>query len=544
MDMKNINYKIRSSKIITLLLFLAIACSKEEVGQLSLSRQFSPSKFTFTQGETQSTVTWSASLFTTSNQQVSYTVEVDSTTDFTNPAYTATTSDLSVIVTNTMIKIKKNYYARVKALGQDKTGESNWTVSQSFKILGEQFLNPVTSDNLIDKSVRLTWRANPDLTKIIITPASGGTRIVINLTAADLAATLKQVDNLTSGATYTAEIFAGTLSKGSRDFTTVAPLSGNVVDLRGISVVSKPSILTDTLPDIPSGSTVLLKRGSIYTLSTSYKFDRSVSIQSGLDFGTNLAIINVNGTAFDFVASAAIDSIVFRTLMVKGLQSAWAGGGIGYLINGNATGTVSKIRVDNCTLKILRGVVRAQIGALKVTNYFVNNCVIDSIREYGVATASGASAFANITITNTTVYRARRFINHALAGNTSITISNCTFNELVAGAAAATNYFIDFSTSFNSANGVSINNTIFGKVWNETGAGTVVGGIRAGGTTTVTTSGSYNTSDFVNTTLPIPSLTAYSGTAAALFVDPNNGNFKFLDSNFIGRQSAGDPRWR
>src|SRR4051812_18751248 len=91
MDMKNINYKIRSSKIITLLLFLAIACSKEEVGQLSLSRQFSPSKFTFTQGETQSTVTWSASLFTTSNQQVSYTVEVDSTTDFTNPAYTATT---------------------------------------------------------------------------------------------------------------------------------------------------------------------------------------------------------------------------------------------------------------------------------------------------------------------------------------------------------------------------------------------------------------------------------------------------------------------
>jgi hypothetical protein len=541
MDMKNINYKINSLKIVSVFLLLAVACSKDEVSQLSLSRQFSPSKFTFTNGETQSTVAWSASLFTTTDQQVSYTVEVDSTTDFLNPAFTATTTDLSVIVTNNMIPIKKNYYARVKALGHDKTAESNWAVSSSFKILGEQFLNPVTSDKVIDKSVRLTWRPGPDFTKIIITPPTGP-RITFSLTAADLAATLKQIDNLTPGAKYTAEIFAGTLSKGEREFTTVAPLTGNVIDLRDISVVKKPSILTDTLPDIPSGSTVLLKRGSNYTLTAAYKFDRSVTIQSGLDFGTNLAIIRVNGNSFDFALNANIDSIVFRTLMVKGLQSAWTAGGIGYLINGNSAATVKKIKVDNCTLKILRGVLRAQAGTtgVKVTNYYVNNCVIDSIREYGIATASTAPCvFANISITNTTVYRTRRFIVHALAGNTSINIENCTFNELVSGAASASNYFIDFNT-FNS--NIKINNTIFGKVWNETNAGTVVGGIRTGGTPN--TSGSYNSSDFVNTTSPIPGLTAYSGTAAALFVDPNNGNFKFLDSNFIGRQSAGDPRWR
>src|SRR5882762_5361303 len=210
MDMKNINYKITGSKIVVLFFLMAIACSKDEVGTLSLSRHFSPTKFTITNGETQSTVTWSASLFTTTGQ-VSYTVEVDSTTDFSNPAYTATSTDLSVVITNTMIPIKKNYYARVKALGQDKTGDSNWTVSSSFKILGEQFLNPVTSDNVIDKSVRLTWRASADLTKIIITPATGAP-IVVDLIAADLTAALKQVDNLASGTTYTAEIFAGTLS--------------------------------------------------------------------------------------------------------------------------------------------------------------------------------------------------------------------------------------------------------------------------------------------------------------------------------------------
>lgn len=543
--MKNINYKIIGSKTVALFLLLAVACSKDEVGQLSLARQFSPTKFTITNGETQSTVTWSASLFTTTGQ-VSYTVEVDSTTDFANPAYTTTTTDVSVAITNTMIPIKKNYYARVKALGQDNTGDSYWAVSSSFKILGEQFLNPVTSDKVIDESVRLTWRASSDLTKIIITPAKG-TPIAVTLTATDLAATLKQVDNLTPGTTYTAEIFAGTLSKGTQSFTTVAALTGNVIDLRGISVALKPNILTDTLPDIQSGSIVLLKRGSGYAVSAVYSFDRSVTIQSGLDFGTDLAIIKMTSN-FNFPATGGttIDSLVFKDLIIKGSRAGNASYNSDYLLNASFAATIGTIRLENCTVKILRGMVRAQTGGAgtKYGNYIVKNCLIDSIREYGIATASSASAFANIIITNTTMYRARRFISHAVAGNSSITIANCTFNELVAGTAApAANYFIDLNTQ-NSTNGISISNTIFGKVWNETGAGTAVAGIRTGTSTAVNASNSYYTSDFVNTTSPIPSLSSYSGTASALFVDPDNGIFKFLDANFIGKGSSGDPRWR
>src|SRR5205823_8183680 len=97
-----------------------------------------------------------------------------------------------------LLTIKKDYYARVKAIGQDKTGDSNWLVSPSFKILGEQFLNPVTSDNVIDKSVRLTWRSSPDLTSIVITPTVGSP-ITVNLTSGDLAALIKQIDNLSPG---------------------------------------------------------------------------------------------------------------------------------------------------------------------------------------------------------------------------------------------------------------------------------------------------------------------------------------------------------
>ena len=113
--MKTINYKINGSKLVALFLFLAMACSKDEVGTLSLSRQFSPTKFTITNGETQSTVTWSASLFTTSGN-VSYAVEVsDNADDFSTPVYTTTTTDVSIVLTDNDLVIKQNYYARVKA---------------------------------------------------------------------------------------------------------------------------------------------------------------------------------------------------------------------------------------------------------------------------------------------------------------------------------------------------------------------------------------------------------------------------------------------
>ena len=302
------------------------------------------------------------------------------------------------------------------------------------------------------------------------------------------------MDNLISGTKYTAEIFAGTLSKGTQSFTTVAPLSGNVVDLRGISVIQKPNILIDTLPDIPSGSTVLLKRGSNYKLAAAYKFDRSVTIQSGLDFGTDLAVIKTNGFSFDFVASAIIDSLVFKTLMIKGNLSGYAAGTMGYFFNGNSAATVTKIKIDNCVLKILRGVLRAQ-AAVQVTNYFVNNCVMDSIREYGIATTSAGGVFKNVTITNTTLYRGRKLITFAVAGSQSITIDHCTFSEVPAGVASGTaNYLIDLGgTTSTFTSNVKISNSIFGWPWNPepstTPAGTLVNGIRAFSSTPVAVTG-------------------------------------------------------
>jgi hypothetical protein len=62
----------------------------------------------------------------------------------------------------------------------------------------------------------------------------------------------------------------------------------------------------------------------------------------------------------------------------------------------------------------------------------------------------------------------------------------------------------------------------------------------------MTYSGSYYTSDFNDgTTFPIKSsLIAYAGASSALWTDPLNGIFTFLDANFAGKATAGDPKWK
>jgi hypothetical protein len=346
---------------------------------------------------------------------------------------------------------------------------------------------------------------------------------------------------------YTAEIYAGTKNKGIIQFTTQAGLVGNIIDLRNISVATKPNILTDTLPDIASGSIVLLKRGSKYGIASgaNFSFNKSITIQSGLDFGTDLATLSMSA-AFNVVAGSTIDSLVFKDLNIKGGRPNRASYDNDYIMNANAAATISKVRLLNCNINILRGMIRGQAAApgVKFGDYYVNNCKVDSIRDFAVAAANNGSAFANIRITNSTFYRLRKMIIHNVAGNNSVTLDNVTVYEAPSGAAVATtNYMMDFGTN-NSAGGISIKNTIFGKTWDETGAGTLSSGIRVGASTAVNSVNSYATNDFVNNSSPIPGLTAYSGSSTSLFLDPANFNFKIKDTNFAGKSSSGDPRWR
>ena len=552
MNMKNfIKISTKWMMLLCISAILWVAC-KEDEPQLDLARQFQPAAFTITGGETTAKIAWNPSLFTLPGE-VEYVLEVSKDgVNFTNVEYTATTTDAEVTIADTDIDIQTNYFARVKALGSNGTGDSNWLMSSSFQITGEIFILPINEYDILTDGALIHWQLKGVLTKITITP-TGGTAFDVAISDAEYNAGQKLVTGLTQNTTYRAEVFnAAGVPKGFVTFTTKNAFTGsNIVDLRGIT--GKPKILRDTLQDIPSGSVVYLKRGQIYTVdatdvAATRVFTKSVTLMSGPDLNPNLARIHLT-TNYNFVAAAVVDSVVFRDLIIKGVRASGASFDNDYVINSNVSATVGKIRFDNCKISRLRGTVRAQAAApgTQIANYFINKCSLDSIREFAVVMSSAGSAFANVKITNSTFYKCRRYIDHRVTGNSTVVIENCTFNEVpsggVNGTNPPTNYLIDFNT-FNS--NITIKNSIIGKTWIETAGNTDAGGIRVGASSTINVTNTYTLSDFVSTVVAfqIPGATAYPGSSTSVYTNPSVGDFKIKDLAFPGATSAGDPKWR
>ncbi|HRI79496.1 MAG TPA: DUF5123 domain-containing protein [Cyclobacteriaceae bacterium] len=528
-----LKYYTKGFSFIVVLAILILACKQDQSNELSLKRSFAPNTITTTNGETAVTVAWPISLFTTAGQ-ATYAIEVSPDLAFTTIAYTTTTNNLTVSITDNNLTIKKDYYARVKTIGLNGSADSNWTISPVFRITGEQFLNPVTNTNLTDVAVQLTWRLNPDLTKITITP-TGGSSFDVTLDATDKAAGVKVIPGLTQKTTYTAEIFADVKSKGTVTFKTLASITGNIVDISATA----SDILQSTITGAASGSVIVLRRGQQYTLTAAHT--KSITLQSQLGFGTNYAIIRIS--ANNIGATANIDSLVFRDLVIKGGRALNASFDNDYILNmATAAITINKIRLDNCTIKIFRGIVRENGATTRINNYFVNNCVIDSIRDFSIAQVSVGSGISNISVTNSTIYKARKFINHGAAGSTctSVLVDNCTFNEVPSNS--GTNYLIDFNAVVVTG-GITIRNSLFGKTWDEVVA-TAPLGYRAGSGTGLTVINCYTTSDLVFSASPLTGPIGYTGSSTALFTNPSAGNFTIKDTNFIGKSSTGDPRWR
>lgn len=535
--------------IMTPMVLLWISC-KDDDQELNLPRRFQPADFDITGGETSATIKWNESLFTIPGE-VEYKIELSKDPDFSTIDVTKTTTETEVSVLDTEIDIKTDYYARVQALGKGNVGDSNWLISEPFQITGEIFILPIFEYDILITEVLIKWIPGKDVGKIIVTP-EGGSAIEVVVSGTEAAAGQKLVEGLAQNTLYTVELQNGEgVSKGGSSFRTKPSYEGsNIIDLRGIT--GNPKILRDTLQDVAAGSIIWLKRGEIYTIDNTDNaalrvIGKSVTIMSGPELNPEFAKIHLT-TNFNFVASSSIDSVVFKDLVFKGVRAGGASFDNDYVINSNVVATVGTIRLENCKISRLRGTVRAQTASTgtKIANYFINNCVIDSIREFAVVMASASSSFANVKISNSTFYRCRRFVNHGVAGNNSLVVENCTFNELPTGgpAGAPVNYFIDFTTSHGTV--IEVKDCIIGKTWIETAGNTDAGGIRASGTASITVTNTYVLSDFVSTvaSVKIPGVIEYPATSENVFTDPGNGIFTVKDASFPGRTNAGDPRWR
>lgn len=523
--MKNLKYQIFVGLLITIVVY---SCQKKPIERFVPNRMFTPTAITVTGGDTSVTISWPASLFS-SGSGANYTLQISGDSTFqATPVLSLIVDSTARTITDDSLMDRTKYFARVKANKTPTSAESEWSVaSTSFTLVGVQIFKPIGSSDVIDNSVILNWTPTEGVTKIIFT-ASNGDTLSAAVTTDENTAGQGIFDGLMASTSYSAEIFAGTKSKGLLTFTTKAKVTGNnVIDLRGIT--DDQAVLFDTLSQIPTGSIVLLKRGLTYTIPSAYILDRSVSIQSGLGFG-NPAVLMLSN---NFDASGNIDSLSFSDITIT------TDGNANYFMNISNATVIGKVNIENVNTmgQFGNSFIRLKTAGAEIQNLNIDNCIIDSFgvkSKYAVlyASASNSAIIDNINITNSTFYYFYYFVREDGITGTSLNINNCTFNNMINNGGYFVNYSGTFPTTF------TINNSILGNTIDPTNAN----GIKSSGNATL--SNTYLTSDCVFSANPITGGTTYSGAAANLFTDPSNGNFKIMDNSFAGKATAGDPRWR
>jgi hypothetical protein len=426
------------------------------------------------------------------------------------------------------------YQVRVKGIAADTAKNSAFADLGAIKTPKfPTILNSPTLNDLSDAAAKVSWRNEGLPVTSLKVYLEDKTTLVkeIALTNTDRDRTYHLVSNLQPTTKYYIELYSGSTLRGYDYYMTKAPFSGILVDLREIE--GRPNVLIDTLPTVASGSTIILKKGETYNITSAYQFDKTLTFVSGNDpINPNQAIIKLPAN-FDAKSGANIDSVVFRNVKLTtddGYASA-------YVMNISQACNIGTLKFDGCTASNFRGLVRIKTGGVTVNNFEINNSVIDSISGYGVINVDNAGAKVNdFVFKNSTFARVENFISSKNSAN-SVLIESCTFNEAPSGG----NYLINFNSS-NVTAGVKIYNSIFG-IGYDVGKGSAVKGYKAASGVVFDVSNTFALLDRVETN-PFANITTYTRPASEVFTDPTIFNFKIKDNGFPGRSSAGDPRWR
>jgi hypothetical protein len=448
------------------------------------------------------------------------------------------TTDLSLSLDTNAAVVKKLlfnqlYQVRVKAVAADTLLNSRWSDLGAVKTLSS-ILKVPGIDDITYNSVRVRWTTKgAAVTSIKIVKAADNSLVSTTaLTAGDLVNEYKVAGGLEASTRYIVFLYSGNEERGYADFTTKAPFSGTMVDLTAIT--GRPGVLADTLPLIPSGSTVLLKRGETYNISAAISLNKSLVIMSAPDLSNTTQAKIFFTSNFNFEAGTVIDSLEFNDIYMLGDNY-----GGRYVFNNSNSATVGKIKFVNSRAEIFRGMVRLQAGTTNVNNFVIDNCIIDSIGNYFVLNIGATSRINNISITNSTIYKVEGVISSAQS-SAAVLISDCTFSEAPLGNSK--NYYVDYGSN-DIADGITVSNCIFGIGKDSKGA-VAVKDVRAGAGTVIGAGNNYRTSDHLSAGNDFPNIITYTRPALQLWQAPGIGNFKIADNAYPGRNSTGDPRWR
>lgn len=387
--------------LFVLVIFIS-SCKKDAEQPSEAPRSFKPSDVKVAAGATSAKLTWTKPILSTG--PLSYSVDFSMDSTFATVIYTATSDTTGVVVTDENLTVRTPYFARVKAVATTTQPESKYLRSASFQLSGVQLFLPVRDNEIKETNVSLRFTPETGLTIIVLTPATGSA-ITAVLTAGDAAAGIKAIAGLTGSTRYTAELFAGTKSKGITSFTTQ-------VQTVYTAKLSPGDDLAAAISGAANGAIIGLEPG-VYTLSAAtFITQKSITLKST---SGNPSDTKVNFKEFDIEGTGA--GISFSGIEFDGTPNAAL-----YFINfigsqaaSASAATFTNVGVDNCFVHgAATSFLRADRGAaardFKINGISVNNSIL-----YDMGT-NGSSAyytfhlnkmqFNTLTVSNSTLYNA------------------------------------------------------------------------------------------------------------------------------------------
>ncbi len=450
---------------------------------------------------------------------------------------------------------EKPYSVRIKALsfraGQE---ESKWAIYK-WTTPAEQIFELIKDVDIKGTS----------LTAYYTVPDGNVTHIFVNGERQDITdveiGVMKTfaLTGLTSNTTYTIQIWDGDDRKRGELTPTTKKMIGDFPNAVQINIGDNLASICSDEANI--GKVLYLPDGFVYDATTNpgITLAGTMTFYGDPDAVTKPAITFTNATAggrlFAYRPNCQIDEIRFENLSLSATSSTndlvvfqtVAGPGTEDLDSLNA------IVFENCEISNFgRGLIRFQrtegqaynhkaVGLLSMNNCVATNC---SQATYKFIHANvNKESITEIKITNSTFSGSKTGLAHLALDSKfpdvdpickSITVENCTFNDFVSNREE---YLIDGNGNTEVA--ITVRNVIFGQ-FNAT-----MSGYRVGEGGSVSTQNCYSTSDYlVPAVKNFPDIIAYPQASTALFENPASGDFHIKATDFAGKRSAGDPRWR
>ncbi len=534
----------------------AFTSCNDDLTLKSLPYLFRPVNFAATLNKTVATISWAAV-----DSAKSYTLQVSMDSTFKSRMVDTTTTKLFI---TKEFAGETTFYARVRANAGDTTKNSKFNATLSFKTPKENiFLGYGTSNNTGNlysaymnnaNTLDIKWQPGANATHLILTSADGSIRDSVSLLAPQLTSGEKAVTSL-SKSTWKVAIYNGSILRG----TTYGLVEGDVI-------LGPTDNLRTALDNATSGQIIMLSPGVTYAIGgAAYNFSKNVKVKSFSPISRSVVCMTTSGTTtpptttsnmMGVVASSAIDSLVFENIDFTGYcDNNTSSIKIGYLFSNKVACTVTNLKFTNCNIHNLGNTTMRLSGGTptasqRISNLIYNGCVISEsgfASGYALVNISKSSDYIdNIVISNSTLYNFSypviSIVQTATTPMTSVSISNCTFNQTSQNAGGTRVLFnFDYMAL---TNGISIKNCIFGS------SGAATAGLKTTNATVATTiTGCYYTSDFVDETLVAgvsysikPSMSGYSGNSTSLWKSPLTGDFTLIDTSFKGKGVAGDLR--